>query len=108
MAFDSLRTDRSFQRLRAGRSGRGRLLAVRWLPAPAQAPLPRVGLVVSRKVGKAVVRNLIRRRLREILRRLSLPRVDLLVVVYPEAAQASFVEVWKDLMHALRRSGLIQ
>lgn len=108
MAFESLRTDRAFQRLRAGKSARGRLLSVRWLPAPPVAQLPRVGLVASRKVGNAVTRNRIRRRLREILRRISLPRVDLLVVVYPEAAQASFVELWKDLVHALKRSGLIQ
>ena len=36
---------------------------------PAASPGPRVGLTVTKKVGNAVVRNRIRRRLREALRR---------------------------------------
>ncbi|MFY0119869.1 ribonuclease P protein component, partial [Acinetobacter baumannii] len=54
----SLKGDRAFQRLRQGRAGRGRFLSVKWLPAPEL----RVGIVVSKKVGKAVVRNRIKRR----------------------------------------------
>lgn len=100
----SLKGDRAFQRLRRGRSGRGRYLVVRWLPAEEL----RVGLVVPRKVGKAVVRNKVKRRLREILRRLYLPRAHLLILVQPEAREAGYPELFQDLVRALKRSGLVQ
>ncbi|WP_460170380.1 ribonuclease P protein component [Thermus sp. FJN-A] len=80
------------------------MLGVKWLPAPEL----RVGIVVSRKVGKAVVRNRIKRRLREILRRLHLPKAHLLVVVSPEAREAPYAELFQDLIRALKKSGLIQ
>lgn len=100
----SLKGDRAFQRLRQGRAGRGRFLSVKWLPAPEL----RVGIVVSKKVGKAVVRNRIKRRLREILRRLHLPRAHLLVIASPEARNATYAELFQDLTRALKKSGLIQ
>jgi ribonuclease P protein component len=40
-------------------------------PDPATVAGPRVGFTVTKKVGNAVVRNRIRRRLREALRRVS-------------------------------------
>lgn len=100
----SLKGDRAFQRLRKGRVGRGRLVSVKWLPAGEL----RVGIVVSKKVGKAVVRNRVKRRLREILRRLHLPRAHLLVVASPEAREVPYAELFQDLIRALRKSGLIQ
>ncbi len=100
----SLKGDRAFQRLRQGRAGRGRYVSVKWLPAPEV----RVGIVVSRKVGKAVVRNRVRRRLKEILRRLHLPGAHLLLVASPEAREAGFAELFQDVVRALKKSGLIQ
>ncbi|MDM7324543.1 MAG: ribonuclease P protein component [Thermus sp.] len=100
----SLKGDRAFRRLRQGRSGRGRFLGVRWLPAPEL----RVGIVVSKKVGKAVVRNRVKRRLREILRRLHLPKAHLLVIASPEAREATYAELFQDLTRALKKSGLVQ
>ncbi len=79
-------------------------MSVKWLPAPEL----RVGIVVSKKVGKAVVRNRIKRRLREILRRLHLPGAHLLLVATPEAREADFAALFQDLVRALRKSGLIQ
>ncbi|MER3481482.1 MAG: ribonuclease P protein component [Meiothermus sp.] len=116
MGLRSLRGDRAFQRLRKGRPGRGRLVAVRWMPPsparhrperPGEAEV-RVGIVVSKKVGKAVVRNKVRRRLREILRRMHLPPCELVVVAQPEAAGASFAELLRDLTQALKKAGLVQ
>ncbi|MFC0595979.1 ribonuclease P protein component [Thermus composti] len=100
----SLKGDRAFQRLRKGRGGRGRYVSVKWLPAPEL----RVGIVVSKKVGKAVARNKVKRRLREILRRLHLPQAHLLVIAHPEAREAGFAELFQDVVRALRKSGLIQ
>lgn len=78
----------------------------------------RVGIVVSRKVGKAVVRNRVRRRLREALRSLlrdgvsprarfgGVPSFDLLVIVRPEAATADYATLRAALERALERGGL--
>ena len=100
----SLKGDRAFQRLRKGRASRGRFVSVKWLPAPEA----RVGIVVSKKVGKAVVRNKVKRRLREILRRLHLPKAHILLVASPEAREAGFAELFQDVVRALRKSGLVQ
>ncbi len=67
-----------------------------------------MGIVVSKKVGKAVVRNRVKRRLREILRRLHLPRAHLLLVATPEAREAGFAELFQDLTRVLKKSGLVQ
>ncbi len=70
----------------------------------------RVAIVVSRKVGNAVVRNRVRRRLREALRALvtaggTKPSFDALIVARPSAAEASFAELKGSLRAALARSG---
>jgi ribonuclease P protein component len=57
---------------------------------------PRVALVVSSRVGGAVRRNLVRRRLREAARPLlarSELSVDLVLVARPAAAAAPFAEL---------------
>lgn len=74
--------------------------------ADGQVP-PRVGFVVSRAVGSAVVRNRVRRRLREILRNHvpELPMGALLVVrANPSAAAADTAELRRDLERALERA----
>jgi len=62
---------------------------------------PRLGITVSRKVGRAVTRFRLKRRIREIYRRWSersrLPAFDLVVHVKPPAAQASFAELEGEL-----------
>ena len=66
------------------------------------AGVARVGLTVSSKVGGAVTRNRIKRRLREAVRlELShLPAVDLVIVARSAAATASV----DDFRHWLRRA----
>jgi ribonuclease P protein component len=65
-------------------------------PTRAGVPLAvaRVGLTVSSKVGGAVVRNRVKRRLREAVRRelSGLPAVDLVIVARASSVDASVEE----------------
>jgi ribonuclease P protein component len=68
----------------------------------------RVGFVVSRAVGSAATRNLVKRRLREAMRARvnSLPQGSLLVVrASPAAATAAWSQLCQDLDEALARAG---
>src|SRR5436305_11845808 len=66
-------------------------------------PLLRVGLTVSSKVGGAVIRNRVKRRLREAVRHelAALPPVELVVVARQSSVQASV----EDFRRWLRRAG---
>src|SRR3984885_4647472 len=95
--------------LRGGRRAGGSVVAGHLLlaPGPVQNDAgPKVGLVVSRAVGSAVVRNRVKRRLRELMRRrlASLPGGCLLVVrAHPAAAGARQADLAVDLDLVLGR-----
>ncbi len=104
-----LRRRQDFQTAyRRGRSWAHRLLALHALPRGEAA---RVGITVSKKVGGAVVRNRVRRRLREAVR-LRLPSwrrgVDLVVVARSAAAEASFEELGAALDEVAKRGRLVR
>ena len=65
----------------------------------------RLGITASRKVGKAVVRHRVKRRVREIFRRWpqrsSLGPVDIVVHLKPAAAGAGFEEFERELQRLL-------
>jgi ribonuclease P protein component len=66
----------------------------------------RIGFIVSRAVGNAVVRNRVKRRLRHLSREhlASLPSSSVLVVrALPSAAGASSAELGADLARCLKR-----
>jgi ribonuclease P protein component len=79
---------------RKGRALAHPLVVLRLLPN--QLPYSRYGFAVSKTVGKAVVRNQVRRRLREGIGTLPVqPGWDIVVIARPKAAAADF--------HTLRR-----
>ena len=101
-----LRSSKDFGAVvRQGRRCGRTTLVVHLLGAGQQGP-PRVGFVVSKAVGGAVVRNTVTRRLRAAVRdRLGeLPPGSLLVVrALPAAATAGYAELVVDLDGALER-----
>ena len=69
---------------------------------------PRLGISVSRRVGNAVTRNRVRRRLREIFRRtrpqLSIGAARLVINARPSCAAAAFSELLEDYRSAVSRA----
>ncbi|MEO6873085.1 MAG: ribonuclease P protein component [Chthoniobacterales bacterium] len=105
-----LKLSREFARVRTkGRTVRGGLLLVGLLAVEEEAAF-RVGLVTSRRVGGAVVRNRIRRRLREIVRRHQhdlTPGFWMVLVARPAAGRATSEALEAEWMKLARRGGLI-
>ena len=73
------------------------------LSSPACAGQLRVALTVSRKVGNAVVRNRVKRWIREAVRHQleAIPTgFDVVVIAHPQAAQAGLHGISRDLEEA--------
>ena len=97
----TLKQNYEFRRVyKKGKSGVSPLLVV--YARPNRGKRNRLGVTVSTKLGKAVVRNRVRRRLREIYR-LSQPELkqgyDVVLVARTRAVSASY----RDLARAYRR-----
>lgn len=93
--------------IRSGRrAGRRTLVVHLWADQDDDRPA-RVGFVVSKAVGNAVVRNQVKRRLRHLAREhvSTLPGAAVLVVrALPPAAGASSAELGADLERCLQRT----
>ena len=91
---------------RQGTAYRGKLFSVHAFPN--ELGTPRLGLSVSRRVGNAVTRNTVRRRLREVFCS-ALPEIpgnlDLVVSARPAAAEATFRELSEEFVTSLRKLG---
>ena len=102
--FASLRRQADFARLRQ----RGRRMATpnftiyRGEGAP-EGERPLVGITVSTSVGKAVVRNKVKRRIAASLHELvpADPQLRLLVVARPSSAAASYSDLHSELARVL-------
>jgi ribonuclease P protein component len=93
---DFLRVQKDGRRFKAPR------LAV--LVTPGEGTT-RVGFTVSRKVGNAVIRNRVRRRLKELVRREQLVSgFDHVIIAYTPAAGATFQELAQDIGWTLRQA----
>jgi ribonuclease P protein component len=91
---------------RKGRALAHPLLVLRLLPN--ELPYSRYGFVVSKSVGKAVVRNLVRRRLREGVRTLLVqPGWDIVFLARPKAAAADFQTLRRAAASLLSRAKLL-
>lgn len=96
---------RDFQRVfHHGQSFANRYLVLYYLKNPTSEHF-RVGFSVSKKVGKAVVRNRVKRLLREAFRlekeRIKEP-MDFVVIARPSAADLEFAEIRQNVLHLIK------
>lgn len=74
----------------------------------------RCGISASKKIGNAVVRNRMRRVIKEVVRKLEpkiaayAPQVDIIIIVRKPATLLSFAELEKSIQHVFRRAGLLE
>lgn len=104
-----LRRPQDFETVRReGDRWRGRRLTLN--ARPNNLPNSRYGFVVSGRVGKAVVRNTVKRRLREAIRG-RLPALaggyDVVLIAHAPAAQASYQELAAETESLLKRAGIL-
>jgi ribonuclease P protein component len=110
--LERLKTRRQFLRVAAGKkkwAAPGVVLQVARQPPDDRASSegPRYGLTVSRRVGNAVVRNRVRRRLRaaaeDVLPQAAACDRDYVLIGRQSTPQRSFEDLKKDLETALRK-----
>ena len=106
-----LRSRSDFQRSRKdGKTYAGRYLVLSVLPDPDASPM-RFGIILTKKVGNAVVRNHVRRRIRGLLSRYGgriAPGHQLVIIARYTAPSATFEELEKDWLKQLKRAGILQ
>ena len=71
----------------------------------------RVGITVSKKLGKAHVRNRVRRRLREVYRlneSAVLPGYDIVVVARSKCVDTEFSKLTAAYLHLAKKAGLLR
>ena len=75
---------------------------------PNNLEISRYGFSVSSRVGGAVIRNRVKRRLREIVRQAGLKASwDLVIIARPASAGAEFVELKSSVISLLNRAKLV-
>lgn len=91
----------------AGQSETGRFLILNTAPVPPLGGRPapsRFGIITTRRVGHAVTRNLLRRRVRELLRAYGEPLANgfyVVIIVRKRAAMTDYRGLQKDFLKLL-------
>ncbi|HZU07366.1 MAG TPA: ribonuclease P protein component [Chloroflexota bacterium] len=105
-----LRKAADFERVRAQRRSWAHPLLVLYA-AENGLRMSRIGVIVGRQVGKAVVRNRVKRRIREAVR-LRYPALvegmDLVWIARPASATADYAQIAAAVEQLLRRARLLR
>ena len=89
-----------------GRLSRGDLLFIKTMPNGLG--FSRYGFIVSKRIGKAVARNKVRRRLREIVRQAAIkPGWDIVVYTRPAIADAGYNDIRNLVLSLLAKAQLL-
>ncbi len=105
----SLKLNHIFRRLYHSQSVANGFLVLYFRPNHTQTN--RVGITVSKKLGHAVVRNRVRRRLREVYRlneELFCPGWDIVVVARSRCVEASFQSLSKAYLALAAKAGILK
>ncbi len=106
-----LKRRNDFRRVfRAGDSFANRQFVVYVFPRTEPHPT-RIGISVSKKVGKAVVRNRIKRLIKEVTRQwipVLKPRTDIVIIVRKPARDLDYHRVKSSLRHVFQRAKLFE
>jgi ribonuclease P protein component len=98
-----------FERVKKeGRVERGKFVMIGALPAPDNGA--RAGFVTSKRVGSAVLRNRVRRRLREIVRKHQhalRPSFWIVTIARPAAARVPHRELEDEWLRLARRASIL-
>ena len=109
MRLVTLKRRADFLRVRGGArwTTPGFVLEARARPTTDEAPpMARFGFTVTKRMGKAVVRNRIRRRLKAIVRQAAehaTAEFDYVVIARPAAVDRTFADLRSDLVKAFAR-----
>lgn len=90
-----------------GRSCSGRFMTLGYLK---NVDSTKAGVITSRRVGGAVVRNRVRRRLREVLRLTHSDRIPghwVVLIARRAAADATFAELHQEWLRLADRAGIL-
>lgn len=71
----------------------------------------RVGISVGKKIGNAVQRNFVKRRIRAVIYQMSNQintDVDFIIIARPNVGQLSYKEFYKNIMHVLMIANLLK
>ncbi|WP_025681309.1 ribonuclease P protein component [Paenibacillus massiliensis] len=106
-----LRNRADFGRVyRHGKSFANHQLVVYWF-RKKEVDQFRVGISVSKKIGNAVVRNRMRRLIKEIMRHHEheiIDHIDLIFIVRKGAVSMSYQNLEKSVLHVLRKASLLK
>jgi len=111
LLVESLKTNSEFKRVyKNGKSYATRNLVIYWLPTKLDKN--RYGFSVSKRVGKAVVRNKIKRRLKEIIREFekqyNFKTYDIIFIARNPIVDLDFSQLKRDVRRLYGKSGLIK
>lgn len=106
-----LRNRRDFSYIyRSGKSFANQQLILYWNRQLKAEPI-RLGVSASKKIGNAVVRNRMRRKMKEIVR-LHIdhikPQLDLIIIVRKPAVTMSYQQLERSVQHLLKKAKLWQ